>query len=404
MRIPFVLAAVLLVLSVLVDLYIYRDIKKNAKKTFWPRFYGISSVVCWIFVIALWAWPKKSEDSGIISLMWMIYAYLSVYMAKIVYVVCSLLGSLFRIVFRRRPKWHFAKWTGATLALALFIVMWIGVFFTRRNIEVNEISIESPKIPAAFNGYKIAQISDLHVGTWGSDTTFVSSLVDEVNALHPDLIVFTGDVVNRMTSEIEPFFSVLSRLHAPDGVFSILGNHDYGDYVNWHDPADRTANNALLADRQKEMGWDLLNNERRYIVNDSDTILLIGVENVGDPPFPVYGDLGKALPASPDSVFNQNDGRFKVLLTHNPAHWDMEVVKKTDIDLTLTGHTHAMQMMLKIGDWKWSPAKFRYGKWGGMYETDGQKLYVNIGAGEVGFPSRLLDAYPEITLFTLHHQ
>ena len=287
-------------------------------------------------------------------------------------------------------------------------MMWWGVGVTRRAIQVNEVEVESPKIPRSFNGYTIAQISDIHVGTWGTDTTFVSALVDSVNALHPDLILFTGDIVNRRTEELKPFISVLSRLKAPDGVLSILGNHDYGDYVDWSNPDDRLANNRELAADQERMGWDLLNNTRRFISKGSDSIMVIGVENIGDPPFPTYGDLEKALPASSDSIYHQNDTRFKILMTHNPAHWDKEVSHTTNIDLSLAGHTHAMQMMIKIGGWEWSPAKFRYEQWGGMYERlndRGHKtrLYVNIGAGEVGMPSRILNAYPEITLFTLKH-
>ena len=210
------------------------------------------------------------------------------------------------------------------------------------------------------------------------------------------------------TEELKPFISVLSRLKAPDGVLSILGNHDYGDYVDWSNPDDRLANNRELAADQERMGWDLLNNTRRFISKGSDSIMVIGVENIGDPPFPTYGDLEKALPASSDSIYHQNDTRFKILMTHNPAHWDKEVSHTTNIDLSLAGHTHAMQMMIKIGGWEWSPAKFRYEQWGGMYERlndRGHKtrLYVNIGAGEVGMPSRILNAYPEITLFTLKH-
>lgn len=239
-----------------------------------------------------------------------------------------------------------------------------------------------------------------------NDTSFVADLVDRVNSLHPDLIVFTGDIVNRKTDEIEPFLHTLSRLSAPDGVFSILGNHDYGDYVDWKDPADREENNRRLAHYQDSIGWTLLNNERRYIVRGNDSITLIGVENWGDPPFPVYGSLEKALSASRDSLYHQNDSRFKVLLTHNPEHWNQEVSHSTNIDLTLTGHTHAMQMMISLGNWKWSPAKYRYEQWGGLYERLNDRgrtvrMYVNIGSGEVGMPSRLLSAYPEITLLRL---
>ena len=409
MRIPLILALVLIVLSVLIDIYITRDVRKSTRWDVWWKGYIVSAVLCWIFMIVVLCLPKRSESSGILSVMWMLYSYLSLYASKLVYVVVSLVGRLLRRVCGVRVKWHPAQWVGLFAALGVFAMMWVGIVFTRRNIVVNDVVISSPKIPVAFNGYTIAQISDLHVGTWGNDTTFISTLVDSVNSLHPDLIVFTGDIVNRKTDELAPFKGVLSRLKAKDGVLSILGNHDYGDYVDWSSPDDRTANNHLLAQYQAQMGWTLMNNERRFISRGNDSIMVIGVENWGDPPFPVYGDLEKALSSSVDSIYHQNDRRFKILLTHNPEHWNQIVSHTTNIDLSLAGHTHAMQMMLQFGKWKWSPARYRYDQWGGLYERlndNGQlsRLYVNIGAGEVGMPSRLLSAYPEITLLTLRHQ
>lgn len=403
------LALVALIVSVLCDLYIWHDIKKSARGKAWSRFYGVSSVLCWIFLIVLVCWPKRSEDSGILSLMWMLYAYLSVYLSKAVYIIFSLIGRLIRFVGRYRMKSHPSRWIGLAAAAVCFCIMWAGVAYTRKAIDVNEVEVSSARLPDSFDGYRIAQISDLHVGTWGNDTTFISELVDSVNSLNPDLIVFTGDIVNRKTEELMPFIKPLSRLSAPDGVLSILGNHDYGDYVDWKNPADRTENNNRLAQCQRMMGWDLLNNVRRLIKRDNDSITVVGVENWGDPPFPVYGDLEAAISSSRDSVHNQNDGRFKILLTHNPEHWNRVVSRTTDFDLTLSGHTHAMQVMIEVGDWKWSPARYRYEQWGGLYERlneAGQptRLYVNIGGGEVGMPSRLLSARPEITLITLRRK
>ena len=396
----------LLLGSGLIDLYIYNDIPKKAGKGLWRKVYGVSAIICWLFIIVTLCMPRRSEQSDILPVMWMLYSYLSIYASKLIYIIFSLIGRIGRWIFRVKGKRHPLRWIGAIAAVATCVSMWWGVGVTRHEIEVKNVEVVSSRLPKEFAGYRIAQISDLHVGTWGNDTTFISTLVDSVNALKPDLIVFTGDVVNRRTDEIKPFIPVLSRLHAPDGVLSILGNHDYGDYVDWSDPEDRLENNRQLARDQKQMGWDLLNNRRVFRTRDNDSIMIVGVENVGDPPFPTYGDLEKALPSSPDSVFNQNDGRYKVLLTHNPAHWDEYVADNTDIDLTLAGHTHAMQFVVRIGGFEWSPAVFRYKLWGGMFErlnknNEPVKLYVNIGAGEVGMPSRLFAAYPEITLFTL---
>ena len=409
MRIPLALLIPLMVGMALIDFYLWSDVKASTKRRGWRMAFWISTAVCWIALIVTLCLPRREEGSDILPVMWMLYAILSVYLAKLAYTVISLFGRLFALFRKRAKGYRWARVVGCLAGIVLLAVMWEGVFFTRYKILVNEVEVVSPSIPRPFDGYRIAQISDLHVGTWGKDTTFVSNLVDSVNSLHPDLIVFTGDIVNRETKEIKPFLSVLSRLKAPDGVLSVLGNHDYGDYMDWSTPVARDNNNRALARHQKEIGWCLLNNERRFLTRGNDSIMVIGVENIGDPPFPSYGDLEKALPSSRDSIFNQNDRNYKILLSHNPAHWDDYVSHKTNIQLTLSGHTHAMQMMFKIGDWEWSPAVFRYPLWGGMYERLNEngvetRMYVNIGAGEVGMPSRLLSAYPEITLFILHHK
>ena len=206
------------------------------------------------------------------------------------------------------------------------------------------------------------------------------------------MVLFTGDIVNRHTSELRPFVSTLSRIKAP--VYSVLGNHDYGDYYHWADATAKEANQQELYTLQREMGWQLLNNESRTLRRGNDSIVVIGVENIGDPPFPVYGDLDAAYPGDLD------DPSFKILMSHNPAHWVEDIKDSPDknIALTLAGHTHAMQVEL----FGLSPAAFRYDTWAGMYaDTDSaHRLYVNIGLGEVGIPARI-GATPEITQITL---
>ncbi|MDE5858007.1 MAG: metallophosphoesterase, partial [Muribaculaceae bacterium] len=229
--------------------------------------------------------------------------------------------------------------------------------------------------------------------TFGNQTKFVSRLVDEINNLNPDLIVFTGDIVNRNSNELIPFVSVLSRLQAKEGVISIMGNHDYGDYTTWESDKAKQENLKLLHNLEKKMGWDLLLNQSKNIYRGNDSILIIGVENIGDPPFHVYGSLEKAYA-------NTSTPQTKILLSHNPAHWKNSIADNPGhkIDLTLSGHTHAMQVEL-LG---MSPAVFRYPTWSGLYhdKTTSNRLYVNIGAGTVGLPMRI-GATPEITLITL---
>lgn len=270
--------------------------------------------------------------------------------------------------------------------------MWWGAVINRHRISVTPVELESPRWPRSFDGYKIAQISDLHVGTWGTDTTFLSKLVDNINALDPDLIVFTGDIVNRQSDEFAPMISTFSRLKAPDGVFAVMGNHDYGDYRSWPDENAHLADRTNLHNLYKLTGHRLLLNETEYITRGNDSIAVIGVENIGEPPFATYGDLGQAYADTSDSL-------PKILLSHNPAHWthDIKDNPAQNIDLTLSGHTHAMQIQIA----GLSPSSMRYSTpWGLYTDSLGHSLVVNRGAGTVGMPMRL-GATPEITLITL---
>lgn len=410
MRLPFIFLIVLAVLALVVDLYNLGDIKRRVEERHrkaWRVGYYISMVIGYGLLIAIMCIPVRKEDNDIIPVMWLLYSFLSIYISKTLYALISLIGRIgSRIFGRNRRHGNATGIAGLLVGIAVFITLWWGVFFTRREIEVNKVTITSSKLPASFNGCRIVQFSDAHVGTWGEDTTFVAKLVDEINSMNPDVIVFTGDIVNRRTEELRPFMKTLSRLKARDGVYSVLGNHDYGDYIDWKNEEDHKANNRLLAQWEKEMGWKLLNNDHDFIVRGTDSIVMIGVENWGEPPFPEYGRIRDAYNASRDSVYNLNDERFKVLLTHNPEHWSREVLKISNIDLSLSGHTHAMQMMLRMGGWRWSPSVFKYERWGGLYEEENDEgypmnLYVNIGSGEVGMPSRIGSAYPEITEITL---
>ncbi|MDE5807881.1 MAG: metallophosphoesterase, partial [Muribaculaceae bacterium] len=369
MRLPFFFIIVLAAIALLVDFYILRDIKKyisERHRKSWRIGCYISMIIGYGLLIGVFCIPVRSESSDILPVMWLLYSFLSIYIPKIIYVLFSLAGKGISWIVRKIRRFtigrgrNYGAVIGVVVAVATFFSLWWGVFFTRREIEVNRVEITSAKLPAAFNGYKIVQFSDVHVGTWGEDTTFVSSLVDRINSLHPDVIVFTGDIVNRRTDELRPFLKTLSRLKAKDGVYSVLGNHDYGDYIDWKNEADHKKNNELLARWEREMGWKLLNNQRDFIVRGNDSIVMLGVENWGEPPFPEYGRIKDAYPVSRDSAYNLNDSRFKVLLTHNPEHWNREVTQISNIDLSLSGHTHAMQMMVKIGGWKWSPSVIKY--------------------------------------------
>lgn len=394
MRLPLLPILAVLALNGLVDYYIYRRLErwKSSAQPLVRRIWVILSVVLAFVLVAAICWPKKEGGNDALTwLMWLLFSYFSIYIPKYLYVIFDLVASIPRIWKVRRLK--VLSVTGGVLAAVSFGLMWWGALINRNRIQVKDVTVEIANLPESFSGMTIAQISDIHVGTFGNDTAFVAKLVDRVNALHPDMIVFTGDIVNRRSDELEPFISTLSRLHAPMGVYSILGNHDYGDYYEWTDSAAKTANLDYLKKMQADMGWTMLNNATAYLHAGADSIALVGVENVGDPPFPTYGDLDEAYPG------DLADPTVKILLSHNPAHWCEDICDAPDknIALTLSGHTHAMQIEL----FGVSPAVFRYKTWGGMYRgSGGNDLYVNIGAGEVAIPARI-GATPEITLFTL---
>lgn len=407
---PVITIIILFVFCIGIDAYIAWDIKSSVRKRpkVWMGIHIAFSLLCWGLLLAIML-CMGSKDRPLYAMMWMIYTFLSVYTLKLLYVIFSAFGRFLRLILKNDKWFVCGRSVGLALGLIAFIAMWWGALVTRYEVDVEKVIVSSERLPKSFDGYRIVQFSDAHVGSWGDDTTFISKLVSEINSLDPDLIVFTGDIVNMETSELEPFLNVLSKLKARDGVYSVLGNHDYGDYKAWENPSDRETNNALLAIWQRQMGWNLLNNRHVFLKNGADSIALIGVENWGEPPFRQYGDISNAYqsPASgiTESTEALKDNNFKILLSHNPEHWNREVSVSTNIDLTLSGHTHAMQTMLRLGGWRWSPAEWKYKQWGGLYERlneDGipTRLYVNIGSGEVGIPARI-GATPEITEITL---
>lgn len=390
MRYPIIIISILLIVNALVDLYIYCAVHSYTRKRFWHRLQAWSALIFALALIATIILPKRAgSDDMLQTVMWILYAYFSIYIPKYIFLIFDVLS---RIPFLwRGTRWSFLSVLGALIGVGVCGTMWWGALINRYNVDVKRIEVEIQDLPQSFQGLRIAQISDLHLGSFASPE-FPKKLVDSINALEPDLVVFTGDIVNRRSEELDPFMATLSQIKAPLGVYSVMGNHDYGEYMTWPSDAARKRDVVRLKRNQGKMGWKMLNNATHWLHVDSDSIALIGVENVGDPPFSTYGDLLKAYP-------DISDDNIKILLTHNPTHWvrDLRDNPASNIALTLSGHTHAMQIMV-LG---WSPAMWRYPTWGGMYaDGHGQRLYVNIGAGEVAIPTRI-GATPEITLFTL---
>lgn len=383
-----------LLCALVVDAYIFIVLWRRCRSRVPSFFQLFSAIALYVLLIVALCLPMRTGQSGmLLTKMWLLFGFMTAVLGKLVFVLIDAI-SLIPIPFGGK-RWRWLAYPAAAAGIVTFVALWWGALVNRFNIDTTQTDIEIPGLPVSFDGYRIVQLSDMHVGTYGADTAFVSCLVDHVNSLKPDLIVFTGDIVNRRTDEILPFIDVLSRLHAAAGVYSILGNHDYGDYYDWDSDSAKARSLAQLVDIQRDMGWHLLLNSHAVIHAGADSIALVGVENVGDPPFKVYGDLSAAYP-------DLSDGVTKILLTHNPVHWDMEVAGNDSVNvaLTLSGHTHAMQIRL-LG---LSPAAWRYDHWGGLYSDGrGHQLYVNIGVGTVGLPMRL-GATPEVTLFTLRRK
>ena len=387
MRIHWIGLIIMAVLCIAMDVYICRRLSRSGYR--WAmRFNVLVAVLAAVLVVAIGVLPLSSAstpNSTFVASQYMLYTFFAI-------VVPKALGTVAYGLMR----WIKRRWAAVcafVVAALVFGVMWWGAIVTPGKIEVKEVTMEFDRLPDAFDGYRIVQWSDAHLGTYNGRTAIVERQVQAINDLHPDLICFTGDLVSRETAEAEPYREILSRLHAPDGVYSVLGNHDYDNYVTWEDEQAKLADCKALCDLQRDAGWRLLNDEHAVIERGGERIVLIGTENFGDRPGEKRGNLARAYSGL-------RDGNFKIQLQHNPYAWRANTLTNSNIDLMLAGHTHAFQMMLKLGGWRWSPASLRYKEWSGEYSEGNRRLYVNIGTGMVGPPMRI-GATPEITVITL---
>lgn len=285
--------------------------------------------------------------------------------------------------------------TGSMIVFSLVFVLILIIVLrqSRHHYKIHKTTISFADLPEAFNGFTITQLSDIHAGSFTSKKG-VQKGVNLVNAQNSDVIVFTGDLVNNSAAEMEPWIDTFAQLNAPYGMFSILGNHDYGDYIAWESPAVKEQNLIRLKEIHQEIGFQLLLNESVVIQKEDASVGLIGVENWGKGNFHRYGDLNNAI----ETVLQQP---FKILLSHDPSHWDAVVTDYQPlIHLTLSGHTHGMQFGFEFMGIKWSPSKYIYQRWAGLYESYGRYLYVNRGFGFLGLKGRL-GVWAEISVITL---
>ncbi|HBB91565.1 MAG: hypothetical protein A2X22_06065 [Bacteroidetes bacterium GWF2_49_14] len=403
---------------VLVDLYVLKGIAgllkgKQAilRKSIFIG-YIIFSTALLISLISLYLFYEQQPSDPSRYRLFMRFSGLFIvqFLFKFVYIFFELFHDLRHLVMKFRPKKkfmeslppeestssrrEFIRKSGIIMAAIPFLGAIHGIGWGRFRFTVRHSAIHFKNLPASFDGLRIVQLSDAHLGGFYGHKDKLEEVVDIINDIKPDILVFTGDMVNNFASEMEGWVELWARMEARMGKFSILGNHDYGDYSEWASKKEKKANFDSIIRQQEEMGFQMLMNDNHVIERNGERIYIAGVENWGLPPFKQYGNLSKAMLNIPEQAFT-------LLLSHNPDHWSNGVLGDNRINLTLAGHTHGFQMGIEIGNFKFSPSQLIYKQWAGLYRTGEQYLYVNRGLGFLAFPGRV-GIWPEITLLELH--
>ncbi len=387
-----------------VDLYAFQAVRSLIKNQW---IYGLYAVVS-LLVLGLFVYALSSGEARTNPKMMYIFGFfLAIFIPKLFVIifmfgedVVRLFVGLFAKIggnetgFYLPSRRKFVSSIALGLAAIPFSTLLFGMIKGKYNYKVLQYALEFDDLPESFDGFTITQISDIHSGSFDNEEKIAHG-IELINKQESDVILFTGDLVNNVASEMDRWKDLFGSLTAKEGVFSVLGNHDYGDYVAWKTQEEKLANLETLKSLQRNMGWDLLLNEHRTLERNGESIKLIGVENWGAGGFKKAGDLNMAC----EGVSTSD---FKVLMSHDPSHWQ-EQVKQDDrnIHLTLSGHTHGMQFGIEIPGWfKWSPIKYRYENWAGIYEEFGRYINVNRGFGFLGYPGRV-GIWPEVTVITL---
>lgn len=388
-----------------VDIYAYQAVRTLTKDQIWARYlyWGLSLAFLVLVILVIINFDRSAGPQHPLF-KWMLGSFVLLFVPKLVISAPLLIEDIMRILVGIAGKLTGADTSDAFLpsrrkfisqvALALAAIPFAGILHGmlkgKYNYRVIKKTLFFPDLPEEFDGLTISQISDVHSGSF-DNAEKIAYGIDLINQQESDLILFTGDLVNNQADEMEPWKEIFARLKAPLGKYSILGNHDYGDYSEWPSPEAKQANMEKLYRTHAEIGFDLLRNENRIIERNGQSIRLVGVENWGKG-FVQHGDLDRALEGT-------SADEFHILMSHDPSHFD-EIVKKhpKKMSLTLSGHTHGMQFGIEIpGLIRWSPVKYRYPKWAGLYEEAGRYLYVNRGFGFLAFPGRV-GIWPEITV------
>ncbi len=400
-----------LFLIICLDLYVFPAFRQAIQPlpAIWKKTLTLAYWAIPLFAIGLFVFEAivPANNLALASLAFSKAFVVSLYIPKLLSLPLLLIDDLRRLVLWAKEQWkagqpydrsrsQFLSTAGILMGGIPFVALLYGMIRNPYRYKVFKAKIPIHDLPPSLEGLRLVQISDIHTGSF----TFkepVKASVDLINSLHPDLVFFTGDLVNDRTSEAVDYIEVFNKIKSKYGTFSVLGNHDYGDYVEWPNSAAKKANQEHMFDVHRQLGWQLLNNEHRIVEVGGEKIAVIGVENFSAKArFPKYGDLTKACKAcDPEAV-------VRILLSHDPSHWEYEVLSDfPDIDLTLSGHTHGMQFGIEVPGWiKWSPIKYIYKQWAGLYQKGNQFLYVNRGLGFIGYPGRV-GILPEITLLEL---
>jgi len=327
---------------------------------------------------------------------WVIGGMLLAFIPRLCAVPILFVEDITRLFRGSSPREVWVSELAVSIAAILFFIVLFGITRGRHFYRVRQETIYFPDLPETFDGFTITQITDVHSGSF-TNAAGVQKGLNLVNDQHSDVILFTGDLVNNRASEMDPWIPAFSRLKAPMGKFSVLGNHDYGDYIPWETPEAKRANLTRLRQVHADIGFRLLQDEAVTLRKNGESIVLLGVENWGKGSFHKYGDLKKATAAVPDDA-------FKILMSHDPSHWEgVTLGHHQHIHMTLSGHTHGMQFGFELFGFKWSPVKYVYKQWAGLYEQAGRFLYVNRGFGFLGLKGRI-GMWPEIAVITLKRQ
>lgn len=349
----------------------------------------IISMAVLICFVLLYIWPLTTRNTKEYTWHLIFNALLSIdFVFKIPLALSVLIGIPFSVKIK-----SVVYYMGFLLSIATVCSVLYGTLFGGKNLLVNQIELEFRGLPSSFDGYKIVQISDLHVGGFMNSKQLLNEVRTKTVTINPEIILFTGDLVNNFANELDDWKEIFQEISVNRVCYSILGNHDYGNYTNWISESDKIENFNRIVSSHKELGFELLNNEQTLLKSGTDSIYIIGVENWGHPPFPQYANLEQAMNGVPKNA-------FKILMTHDPSHWDQIIKQRGDIQLTLSGHTHGMQWGIIKAGITFSLSYFTRKNWGGLYNYRNSYLYVNTGLGTVGIPWRI-NMPAEMTVITL---